>query len=163
MSWTHPLDFYSMQMFLLRSIMVAILALTLIVSGNVIDDLNCKAQTAAAEAQLQNEVFVEGLIRCLKSNNPRQECDKEGLKARRLAPMVLQGICPPPCNKCIARLMRMVRNIIIVSLPSSSWRVTSSSSYLAPRISLSVGCFATRFIPSNALVHLSALDRHIEA
>jgi len=94
-----------MQMFLLRSIMLASLAL--LVSGNVIEDLNCKAQTAAAEAQLQNEVFVEGLIRCLKSNNPRQECDKEGLKARRLAPMVLQGICPPPCNKCIARLMRM--------------------------------------------------------
>jgi len=21
--------------------------------------------------------------------------------------MVLQGICPPPCNKCISRLMRM--------------------------------------------------------
>ena len=97
-----------MQMFLLRSIMLASLILTL-VSSNVIEDLNCKAQTAAAEAQLQNEVFVEGLIRCLKrsfllsfpafffsfspagqdylikvifSNNPRQECDKEGLKAR---------------------------------------------------------------------------------
>ena len=36
----HPLDFSSIQMFLLRSIMLAIL--TLIVSGNVIDDLNCK-------------------------------------------------------------------------------------------------------------------------
>ena len=54
-----------MQMFLLRSIMLASLTLAL-VSGNVIEDLNCKAQTAAAEAQLQNEVFVEGLIRCLK-------------------------------------------------------------------------------------------------
>ena len=53
-----------MQMFFLRSIMLASLAL--LVSGNVIEDLNCKAQTAAAEAQLQNEVFVEGLIRCLK-------------------------------------------------------------------------------------------------
>jgi len=47
------------------------------------------------------------LIQTFVSNNPRQECDKEGLKARRLAPMVLQGICPPPCNKCISRLMRM--------------------------------------------------------
>ena len=27
--------------------------------------------------------------------------------------MVLQGICPPPCNKCIARLMRMVGVIVI--------------------------------------------------
>ena len=53
-----------MQMFFLRSIVLASLAL--LVSGNVIEDLNCKAQTAAAEAQLQNEVFVEGLIRCLK-------------------------------------------------------------------------------------------------
>jgi len=78
-----------------------------VVSSNVIEDLNCKAQTVAAEAQLQNTVFVEGLIKCLKSDNPRQECDKDGLKARRIAPMVLRGICPPPCNKCIARLMRM--------------------------------------------------------
>ena len=53
-----------MQMFFLRSIVLA--SLVLLVSSNVLDDLNCKAQTAAAEAQLQNEVFVEGLIRCLK-------------------------------------------------------------------------------------------------
>ena len=56
-----------MQMLLLRSIVLA--ALTILVSGNVLEDLNCKAQTAAAEAQLQNEVFVEGLIRCLKRWN----------------------------------------------------------------------------------------------
>ena len=56
-----------MQMLLLRSIVLA--GLTILVSGNVLEDLNCKAQTAAAEAQLQNEVFVEGLIRCLKRWN----------------------------------------------------------------------------------------------
>ena len=60
-------DYSLMQMLLLRSIVLA--ALTLLVSGNVLEDLNCKAQTAAAEAQLQNEVFVEGLIRCLKRWN----------------------------------------------------------------------------------------------
>ena len=57
-------DYSLMQMLLLRSIVLA--SLTILVSGNVLEDLNCKAQTAAAEAQLQNEVFVEGLIRCLK-------------------------------------------------------------------------------------------------
>ena len=57
-------DYSLMQMLLLRSIVLA--GLTILVSGNVLEDLNCKAQTAAAEAQLQNEVFVEGLIRCLK-------------------------------------------------------------------------------------------------
>ena len=53
-----------MQMFFLRSIVLASLAL--LVSGGVIEDLNCKAQTAIAEESLKNEVFVEGLITCLK-------------------------------------------------------------------------------------------------
>merc|ERR1712203_185907 len=96
---TVPVKDSHCKMFFLRSIVLASLAL--LVSGNVIEDLNCKAQTAAAEAQLQNEVFVEGLIRCLKSNNPRQECDKEGLKARRLAPMVLQGISLLPATSAL--------------------------------------------------------------
>ena len=61
-----------MQMFFLRSIVLASLAL--LVSGNVIEDLNCKAQTVAAEAQLQNEVFVEGLIKCLKRFSLKMQC-----------------------------------------------------------------------------------------
>ena len=51
-------------MFTLRLMTMALLMA--VVSSNVIEDLNCKAQTVAAEAQLQNTVFVEGLIKCLK-------------------------------------------------------------------------------------------------
>ena len=59
-------------MFTLRLMTMAILMA--VVSSNVIEDLNCKAQTVAAEAQLQNTVFVEGLIKCLKRFSLKMQC-----------------------------------------------------------------------------------------
>lgn len=71
--------------------------------------LVCKGSDMALDIKFQNKQYVRQQLDCVLNKG---ECDKTGQMIKRLAPEVLRGLCPRPCNMCtqhsIKRIMAKV-------------------------------------------------------
>jgi hypothetical protein len=62
-----------------------------------VDDVSCAAQGLYAEGKLQDPAYINYQLQCLLD---RGECDATGNLVKRMAPDIIRGGCPPPCDKC---------------------------------------------------------------
>jgi len=85
-------------------------------SGGIIDgirdtitgavgDLNCAAQNLYAEDKLEDPAFINYQMQCLLD---RGECDDIGNLVKRMAPDIIRGGCPPPCDECKKKQIQKV-------------------------------------------------------
>merc|ERR1711936_1285039 len=65
--------------------------------GGVGDRLSCTGTNILTEAKLRDEAFIKFQLDCAMNVGP---CDEIGEKIKILAPEVLAGRCPRPCNEC---------------------------------------------------------------
>merc|ERR1712181_58765 len=65
--------------------------------GGVGDRLTCTGTNILTEAKLRDEAFIKFQLDCAMNVGP---CDEIGEKIKILAPEVLAGRCPRPCNEC---------------------------------------------------------------
>jgi len=72
---------------------------------NVASGLTCTATNLIADEKLNDDKFIRSQMDCAMNRAP---CDEIGRQIRILAPEVLAGRCPAPCNPCIKNQIRKV-------------------------------------------------------
>jgi len=78
--------------------------LTDTISGAV-GDVGCAAQNLYADDKLQDPAFINYQLNCLLD---RGECDDIGNLVKRMAPDIIRGGCPPPCDQCKKKQIQKV-------------------------------------------------------
>merc|ERR1712226_672559 len=73
--------------------------------GGVGDRLSCTGTNILTEAKLRDEAFIKYQLDCAMNIGP---CDEIGEKIKILAPEVLAGRCPRPCNECTKTQIKRV-------------------------------------------------------
>jgi len=73
--------------------------------GDGIADLTCSGSNFLTEAKLQDDAFIRYQLNCARDLGP---CDEIGEKIKILAPEVLAGRCPRPCNECTRTQIKKV-------------------------------------------------------
>jgi len=73
--------------------------------GNILNPVSCAATDVITDNQLKDENFIRSQMNCAKGTGP---CDQIGKQIKILAPEVLAGRCPHPCNECIKKQIRKV-------------------------------------------------------
>merc|ERR1712157_600980 len=73
--------------------------------GNILNPVSCAATNVITDNQLKDEKFIRSQMNCAKGTGP---CDQIGKQIKILAPEVLAGRCPHPCNECIKKQIRKV-------------------------------------------------------
>jgi len=73
--------------------------------GGVGDRLSCTGTNILTEAKLRDEAFIKFQLDCAMNVGP---CDEIGEKIKILAPEVLAGRCPRPCNECTKTQIKRV-------------------------------------------------------
>jgi len=73
--------------------------------GGVGDRLTCTGTNILTEAKLRDEAFIKFQLDCAMNVGP---CDEIGEKIKILAPEVLAGRCPRPCNECTKTQIKRV-------------------------------------------------------
>merc|ERR1712018_811091 len=73
--------------------------------GGVGDRLSCTGTNILTEAKLRDEAFIKFQLDCAMNIGP---CDEIGEKIKILAPEVLAGRCPRPCNECTKTQIKRV-------------------------------------------------------
>jgi len=73
--------------------------------GGVGDRLTCTGSNFLTEAKLRDEAFIKFQLDCAMNVGP---CDEIGEKIKILAPEVLAGRCPRPCNECTKTQIKRV-------------------------------------------------------
>jgi len=63
----------------------------------LLDTITCKTKNLFANQKLNDEAFMRTQIDCLLSKGP---CDETGRELKRVAPEVIRGGCPAPCDHC---------------------------------------------------------------
>jgi len=74
------------------------------VSG-VVGGVTCTGANVLTEAKLRDDNFIKFQLDCAREVGP---CDEIGEKIKILAPEVLAGRCPRPCNQCTQNMIRRV-------------------------------------------------------
>jgi len=73
--------------------------------GNILNPVSCAATDVITDNQLNDEKFIRSQMNCARGTGP---CDQIGKQIKILAPEVLAGRCPHPCNECIKKQIRKV-------------------------------------------------------
>lgn len=73
--------------------------------GNILKPVSCAATDIITDNQLNDEKFIRSQMNCARGTGP---CDQIGKQIKILAPEVLAGRCPHPCNECIKKQIRKV-------------------------------------------------------
>jgi len=76
--------------------------------------VKCKAVDVASDVRLQDENFVRQQLDCVLTEGP---CDELGATIKRMAPDILRGICPPPCDECKKKQIQKVMSTIARKYP----------------------------------------------
>lgn len=69
------------------------------------DGASCAATNVITDESLKNEEFIKFQLNCAMG---RGQCDEIGKKIKILAPEVLAGRCPHPCDECTKKQIRKV-------------------------------------------------------
>lgn len=73
------------------------------------ESLLCKGSDVTVDIKLKDKRYVQKQLDCVLNKGP---CDKTGLMIKRLAPDVMRGLCPKPCNVCTERqIKRMMATV----------------------------------------------------
>merc|ERR1740129_2332812 len=81
---------------------------------NVGQAVKCKAVDVASDVRLQDETFVREQLDCVLGEG---ECDELGATIKRMAPDILRGICPPPCDECKKKQIQKMMSTIARKYP----------------------------------------------
>lgn len=65
--------------------------------SNFGSNIKCAAEDAAANVKLNDRSFIKQQVQCVLDQGP---CDDIGRSIKLLAPEVMKGRCPPPCDPC---------------------------------------------------------------
>merc|ERR1711944_18458 len=68
-------------------------------------DVACLGSDIGVNQKLKDENYMKQQLDCVLDKGP---CDKNGQMIKRLAPDVLKGHCPNPCNICTRRQIKRV-------------------------------------------------------
>merc|ERR1719468_432681 len=82
--------------------------------SNIAGGVRCKATEVGADIKLQDDNFVRSQLDCVLDEGP---CDELGSTLKRLAPDVMQGRFPPPCNECKKKQIQRVMSTIALKYP----------------------------------------------
>jgi len=74
------------------------------ISGAV-GEIGCSAQGLYADNKLEDPAFINYQLQCLLE---RGECDEIGSLVKRMAPDIIRGQCPPPCDPCKKKQIKKV-------------------------------------------------------
>ena len=73
------------------------------------ESILCKGSDLTVDIKLKDKGYVQHQLNCVLDKGP---CDKTGLMIKRLAPDVMRGLCPKPCNVCTERqIKRMMATV----------------------------------------------------
>merc|ERR1712083_15780 len=84
------------------------------VLGSLVGDVKCQATEFSSNLKLQDDNFVRQQLQCVLNQGP---CDKIGNTFKRMAPEVLRGRCPPPCDKCMKKQIQKAMSVISRKYP----------------------------------------------
>merc|ERR1712007_187139 len=84
------------------------------VLGSLVGDVKCQATEFSSNLKLQDDNFVRQQLQCILNQGP---CDKIGNTFKRMAPEVLRGRCPPPCDKCMKKQIQKAMSVISRKYP----------------------------------------------
>lgn len=76
--------------------------------------MKCKAEDVASDIRLQDEGFVRQQLDCVLDQGP---CDDLGATIKRMAPDIMKGLCPPPCDECKKKQIQKVMSTIAKKYP----------------------------------------------
>jgi len=85
--------------------------------------VGCAATNLIADEKLKDENFIRSQMDCAMSRGP---CDEVGKKIKFLAPEVLAGRCPAPCNPCIKDQIRKVMSQLSQKYPREFQQMMAS-------------------------------------
>jgi len=89
----------------------------------VVGGVGCAATNLIADEKLKDENFIRSQMDCAMSRGP---CDEVGKKIKFLAPEVLAGRCPAPCNPCIKDQIRKVMSQLSQKYPREFQQMMAS-------------------------------------
>jgi len=73
--------------------------------GGRLESIACIGSDWGVNQQLKDEKYIRQQLDCVLDKGP---CDDKGKMIKRLAPDVLKGHCPHPCNICTRRQIKRV-------------------------------------------------------
>merc|ERR1712001_31565 len=82
--------------------------------SGLIGGLKCSAEKLASDIKLSDEAFVRSQLDCVLDQGP---CDELGSTLKRLAPDIMRGRCPPPCDRCKKEQIQKVMSKIAREYP----------------------------------------------
>merc|ERR1711953_1322540 len=82
--------------------------------SGLIGGLKCSAEKLASDIKLSDEAFVRSQLDCVLDQGP---CDELGSTLKRLAPDIMKGRCPPPCDRCKKEQIQKVMSKIAREYP----------------------------------------------
>jgi len=83
-------------------------------SGGLLPDIKCNAEEYAIGIKFKDKNFVRKQLDCALDKGP---CDELGTTIKRMAPDILRGLCPPPCDECKKKHIHKVMSIISNEFP----------------------------------------------
>jgi len=79
-----------------------------------IDSLTCAGQNWFSDEKLKDDEFIKFQLNCARGLGP---CDEIGERIKILAPEVLAGRCPRPCNECTRAQIQKVMTELSQKFP----------------------------------------------
>jgi len=80
----------------------------------VVKGAQCAATNFITDEKMKDEDFIKFQLNCAMGRGP---CDEIGNKIKILAPEVLAGRCPRPCNECTRKQIRRVMGELSQKFP----------------------------------------------
>jgi len=93
--------------------------------NSVLNPVSCAATNLITDEKLKDETFIKSQMDCAMNRGP---CDDIGKQIRILAPEVLAGRCPAPCNPCIKDQIRKVMSQLSQKYPREFQQMMASLS-----------------------------------
>jgi len=84
------------------------------VASGVANGVSCAATNLITDDKLSDDDFIRFQMDCASNRGP---CDDIGRQIKILAPEVLAGRCPAPCNPCIKKQIRKVMSQLSQKYP----------------------------------------------
>lgn len=84
------------------------------VANGVANGVSCAATNLITDDKLSDDDFIRFQMDCASNRGP---CDDIGRQIKILAPEVLAGRCPAPCNPCIKKQIRKVMSQLSQKYP----------------------------------------------
>jgi len=82
--------------------------------SNAASGVTCAATNIITDEKLNDDAFIKSQMDCARNLGV---CDEIGKQIKILAPEVIAGRCPPPCNPCIKSQIRKVMSQLSQKYP----------------------------------------------